>query len=247
MSRVRLWTRLPDGRPQAVTPLWRIGSELYNQLRLLHFQPRKDRHEATLRQSARPQESGQGGLSGAARNNCVPTATEISTCRWICRTAPARSGRGCGTPPRRIYRSFENGDYVRVEGTTQLFQGAMQLILTRIAKVEPSEVNEDDFTPLPAVEVDKSMVRLAEILRTHHQSAPAEPGRVLPHGRSFMGKFGRAPAGIKHHHAYRGGLLEHVVNLMEVVLRIAPCYPHDRPRSAADRAPSCTTSARSTS
>ena len=22
-----------------------------------------------------------------------------------------------------IYRSFENGDYVRVEGTTQLFQG----------------------------------------------------------------------------------------------------------------------------
>ena len=40
-----------------------------------------------------------------------------------------------------------------------------------------------------------------------------------------MAKFSRAPAGIKNHHAYHGGLLEHVVNLMEVVLRIAPCYP----------------------
>jgi 3'-5' exoribonuclease len=30
---------------------------------------------------------------------------------------------------------------------------------------------------------------------------------------------------LKHHHAYLGGLLEHIVNLMEVVVRIAPCYP----------------------
>ena len=40
-----------------------------------------------------------------------------------------------------------------------------------------------------------------------------------------MAKFTRAPAGVKNHHAYQGGLLEHVVNLMEVVLRVAPCYP----------------------
>ena len=38
-------------------------------------------------------------------------------------------------------------------------------------------------------------------------------------------KLTRAPAGIKNHHAYLGGLLEHVVNLMEVVLRVSPCYP----------------------
>jgi 3'-5' exoribonuclease len=41
----------------------------------------------------------------------------------------------------------------------------------------------------------------------------------------LMAKFARAPAGVKHHHAYHGGLLEHVVNLMEVVSRVAPCYP----------------------
>jgi 23S rRNA maturation-related 3'-5' exoribonuclease YhaM len=42
----------------------------------------------------------------------------------------------------------------------------------------------------------------------------------------FMQKFTRAPAGVKNHHAYLGGLIEHVVNLMEVVLRVAPLYPN---------------------
>ena len=46
-----------------------------------------------------------------------------------------------------LYKSFDNGDYVRVEGTTQLFQGAMQMIATRLHKVDPAEVDEADFTP----------------------------------------------------------------------------------------------------
>jgi len=124
-----------------------------------------------------------------------------------------------------VFRSFENGDYVQVEGTTQLFQGSLQLIATRVTKVEPSEVNEDDFTPLAAVAVDKLVVRLGELLR----------GMTNPHLRNlaecflldeqFIAKLTQAPAGVKHHHAYHGGLLEHVVNVMEVVSRIAPCYP----------------------
>ena len=35
----------------------------------------------------------------------------------------------------------------------------------------------------------------------------------------------RAPAGVRNHHAYIGGLLEHVVNMLEVADRIAPLYP----------------------
>jgi len=124
-----------------------------------------------------------------------------------------------------IYRSFDNGDYVQVEGTTQLFQGALQLIATRLVKMEPSEVNEDDFTPLAAVQVDRLVVRLGEILRGMNDPQLRNLAECFLLDEEFMAKFTRAPAGIKHHHAYHGGLLEHVVNLMEVVLRIAPCYP----------------------
>ena len=124
-----------------------------------------------------------------------------------------------------LYRSFDNGDYVRVAGTTQLFQGSLQLIATRLIKLEPSEVNEDDFMPLAAVEVDKLVVRLSEILRGMSDPQLQSVAECFLVDAQFMAGFTRAPAGIKHHHAYQGGLLEHVVNLMEVALRIAPCYP----------------------
>ena len=41
----------------------------------------------------------------------------------------------------------------------------------------------------------------------------------------FASKLNLAPAGTKNHHAYHGGLLEHVVWLMELAIRVAPCYP----------------------
>jgi 3'-5' exoribonuclease len=124
-----------------------------------------------------------------------------------------------------VYRSFENGDHLRVEGTTQLFQGAIQLIVARLNKVDPHEVNADDFAPLRAVEVDKLVVRLGELLRGMSDPSLKTLAECFLMDEAFMAKFTRAPAGVKNHHAYLGGLLEHVVNLMEVVLRIGPCYP----------------------
>ncbi|MGQ9575847.1 MAG: 3'-5' exoribonuclease YhaM family protein [Thermoguttaceae bacterium] len=124
-----------------------------------------------------------------------------------------------------LYRSFDNGDYVRVVGTSQRYQGAMQLILTRLEKVPASQVNADDFTPLAAAAVDKLVSRLGEMLRGLSNPHLRNLAECFLVDESFMGKFAQAPAGVKHHHAYLGGLLEHVVTLMEVVSRIAPCYP----------------------
>jgi len=124
-----------------------------------------------------------------------------------------------------VYKSFNNGDYVRVEGTAQMFQGAMQLIATRLTRVEPDEVNEDDFTPIPQVEVDKLVLRLGEMLRDMNDPHLRNLAECFLLDEAFMAKFTRAPAGIKNHHAYQGGLLQHVVGLMEVVSRVSTCYP----------------------
>ena len=59
----------------------------------------------------------------------------------------------------------------------------------------------------------------------YDRTVPAHRGRMFPLGRRIHGQVHPGPAGIKNHHAYQGGLLEHVVSLMEVVLRISPCYP----------------------
>ncbi len=123
------------------------------------------------------------------------------------------------------YRNFENGDYVRVEGSTQLFQGAIQLIATRITRVAPQEVNLDDFLILDSKNIDKLIVRLTDMLRKIKDPGLRNLAECFLLDEEFMRKFSRAPAGVKNHHAYVGGLLEHVVSLMDLVGRVAGLYP----------------------
>jgi len=123
------------------------------------------------------------------------------------------------------YRGFENGDYVRIEGCTQLFQGTIQLIATGIRKVSPNEVNPDDFMILDSKEIDGYVVKLGTLLRKLRDPYLLNLAECFLMDDDFMRKFSRAPAGVKNHHAYIGGLLEHVVNLMEVCLAVAPLYP----------------------
>jgi len=124
-----------------------------------------------------------------------------------------------------VYKSFDNGQYVHVEGTAQLYQGAMQIIASRLRKVDPTEFEEADFKPLPAVAVVRLFLRLEEILRGMECPSLKTLAECFLMDDALMAKFQMAPAGTKNHHAYHGGLLEHTVNLMEVILRICPCYP----------------------
>ena len=111
-----------------------------------------------------------------------------------------------------LYKSFQNGDYVQVEGTAQLFQGAMQIIATKLRKVDAAEIDQTEVPHLPAVAVDK-LRSPGRNLRT--TTIPAKNPAECSDGRSLMTKFTMAPAG-KNHHAYHGDCWN-VVNLMEVV------------------------------
>ncbi|MEX0939297.1 MAG: OB-fold nucleic acid binding domain-containing protein [Pirellulales bacterium] len=123
------------------------------------------------------------------------------------------------------YRNIENGDYVVVEGATQLFQGNLQLIANSIRRAELTEVQEEDFLTLPGTAIDQMAMRLAEILRGVKQPHLRTLAECFLMDDAFMRKFCKAPAGVKNHHAYQGGLLEHVLGLCELVLRVADLYP----------------------
>ncbi len=123
------------------------------------------------------------------------------------------------------YKDIENGDYVMVDGSTQLFQGNMQLIINSIRRARPDEVDEGDFMVRQPAEIDQYATRLAKILRGIKTPELKNLAECFLMDDEFMGKFTAAPAGMKNHHAYQGGLLEHVVCVMELVLLVAPRYP----------------------
>ncbi len=123
------------------------------------------------------------------------------------------------------YRGFENGDYVRVEGTTQLFQGTIQLIASSIRRAPLGDVDQEEFLILGSKEIDQLTGKLAAFLRGMKDPHLLNLAECFLVDDDFMRKFSQAPAGVKNHHAYKGGLLEHVISLMELVTHVAPLYP----------------------
>src|SRR3954454_17543179 len=45
------------------------------------------------------------------------------------------------------FRSFNEGDFLRVKGKVQLFQGTLQVLFTQFERVEPSKLSLEDFVP----------------------------------------------------------------------------------------------------
>ena len=123
------------------------------------------------------------------------------------------------------FNAFEDGDYVRVEGHTQLYSGSLQLIVTAIERVDPRTVDESEFRVLAEADVDRLWTELRSITDTVRSAPLRALVDELLADEELCAAFCRCPAGVKHHHAYAGGLLDHVVNLLRLADRIAPLYP----------------------
>ncbi|MDZ4818062.1 MAG: HD domain-containing protein [Planctomycetota bacterium] len=123
------------------------------------------------------------------------------------------------------YRGFEDGDFVRVEGNAQLYQGAMQLIISNICKAREDEIDYTDYACLTPADIDRMARRVAELLRGMKDPALLNLAECFISDDELMQRFTRAPAGVKNHHAYPGGLLQHILSLMELTTLIADHYP----------------------
>src|SRR5262245_14037009 len=124
-----------------------------------------------------------------------------------------------------LFRSFDSGDFLLIKGKVQLFQGTLQMILSHLDRIEAEKVDLADFLPHTDQDVSKLLERLRSTLRglaNSHLRALVECFLI---DDEFMRGFNQAPAGIRNHHAYLGGLLEHVVNLLDAADRVLPLYP----------------------
>ena len=124
-----------------------------------------------------------------------------------------------------LYQSFESGDYVQITGTTQFHNGALQIILTKIRGANRDDVDESNYVRLSGQEIDRLAAQAAERLRSMEDLHLRNVAECCIIDETLMSQFCRAPAGIKNHHAYHGGLLEHTVKIMELVDVVAPLYP----------------------
>jgi 3'-5' exoribonuclease len=124
----------------------------------------------------------------------------------------------------RSGQGFESGDYVRVEGTTQYYNGNLQVIVNRVQPAEPGDVNEEELLQVDRQQTDQLMARVTDLLRGLKDEHLQNLAEAFLLDESLISNLKLAPAGIKAHHAYQGGLLEHVASLMELAYVVAERY-----------------------
>lgn len=117
------------------------------------------------------------------------------------------------------------GDFVRVKGKVQIFQGGLQMIVTNLKPVPPAEVDPAEFRPQPSGDTPQRLARLRELLGTLTNPHLAALVEAFWADEAFLAAFAQAPAGVKAHHAYNGGLVEHVLNILETANRTIDLYP----------------------
>ncbi len=120
--------------------------------------------------------------------------------------------------------NISNGDYVSVEGLSQFYNGTLQIIVDSIELAETGSVNEEDFIYVDKQQIDQLTTALGDMLQNMSNPDLRKLAESFLNDDTVMRKFRVAPAAIKNHHAYRGGLLAHVVQLVRLAKRVAESY-----------------------
>lgn len=121
--------------------------------------------------------------------------------------------------------AFEQEDFLKVKGLINKYKNRFQLTIHKLRKLGDSEIDYSDYLPKTTKDVDLLWRMLGEFVDSF-----ADPYlRTLV--QSFMGDseiavaYRNAPAAKTLHHAYIGGLLDHVVSLMRSCDLVSRNYP----------------------
>lgn len=119
---------------------------------------------------------------------------------------------------------ISSGDMVQVRGKVQLYQGSLQMIVNRIDVASQNDYDEDDFRAQSHANVEPLLQRLKELLGTISCDRLKTLADCFMNDEQLVEALCGAPAGVRAHHAYQGGLIEHVVSMAEVADRLCGLY-----------------------
>ncbi len=124
-----------------------------------------------------------------------------------------------------VVDAFERDDFVKVKGRLQVYNNRLQLTIHKLRKLEESEVDLADYLPASKRNRGEMLAELRQIgaaMGNPHLRALVES---FLNDEEIARRYQRAPAAKYIHHAYLGGLLEHVLSLCQLCRLAASHYP----------------------
>ncbi len=124
-----------------------------------------------------------------------------------------------------IYNSLGKTGFVHIQGKSELYQNKLQIIVNNIAIISPEKINSEDFMPRTKKDTDRLFSEIKEILTTIKNPQIKSLIEEYLNDDELMVGFCAAPAAMKMHHGYLGGLIEHTHNMLKAAQALLPLYP----------------------
>jgi 3'-5' exoribonuclease len=115
--------------------------------------------------------------------------------------------------------------FVHVEGRCQMYQGRRQVVIQKLQILREDDVEVKEYIPQGELDPDQLYTQLlnyVDSMKDPYYKALAEA--VLKDDAEIVDRVKRAPAAKSMHHAYKTGLLEHVVSITGILDALSTHY-----------------------
>jgi len=120
---------------------------------------------------------------------------------------------------------FEVGDAVKVKGFVQLFQNRKQVIVNDVRKATDAEYSMTELVAELGGDPRQHMEQLVQLVKDLDNEHVRDLLIKTLQDSQVSSLLLKAPAAKTIHHAYRGGLIEHIHSIAQMMVSVSQHYP----------------------
>jgi 3'-5' exoribonuclease len=109
---------------------------------------------------------------------------------------------------------FEQDDFLKIKGLINKYKNRFQLTIHKLRKMEEADIDFTDYLPKTTKDIGELWRTLAEFVASFENPHLKSLVELFMADTEIAERYRNAPAAKTLHHAYIGGLLDHVVSLM---------------------------------
>src|ERR1700678_2235400 len=124
-----------------------------------------------------------------------------------------------------VLNSFEQDDFLKIKGLVNKYKNRFQLTIHKLRKLGDSEIEFADYLPKTTKNIDELWQTLTDFVSSFKDRHLKALVRAFMADAEIAAAYRNAPAAKTLHHAYIGGLLDHVVSLCRSCDLVCGNYP----------------------
>jgi 3'-5' exoribonuclease len=124
-----------------------------------------------------------------------------------------------------VLNAFEQDDFLKIKGLVNKYKNRFQLTIHKVRKLGDTEIEFSDYLPKTTKNIDELWQTLTDFISSFQNPHLKSLVQAFMADPEIAAAYRNAPAAKTLHHAYIGGLLDHVVSLFRSCDLVCRNYP----------------------